>query len=123
MATLHGFSHWMTHIVAPLAGIAHSDAACVLMLAQARWFGPVARPRYEALLCAMGRAPDVPFADLLHSLLLELELPTTLGAIGIDDALIERSIPLALQHPLVTRHNLRPIRTAQDIREVLALAR
>ncbi|HSW15785.1 MAG TPA: iron-containing alcohol dehydrogenase [Ramlibacter sp.] len=123
MATLHGFSHWMTHIVAPLAGIAHSDAACVLMLAQARWFGPVARPRYEALLRAMGRASDVPFADLLHSLLLELELPTTLGAIGIDDALIERSIPLALQHPLVTRHNLRPIRTAQDIRDVLALAR
>jgi maleylacetate reductase len=122
MATYHGFSHWMVHVLAPLAGVGHSEAACVLMLAQARWFEPVARLRYAALMRAMGRPADASFPDLLHGLLRELGLPARLTEIGVDAAMVEASIPIALAHPLVTRWNLRPIRTAEEIRQVLALA-
>ena len=35
MSHYHGFSHFMVHVLAPHARVGHSDAACVLMLAQA----------------------------------------------------------------------------------------
>jgi maleylacetate reductase len=122
MSNYHGFSHWMVHVLAPLAGIGHSDAACVLMLAQARWFEPVARERYAALVRGLGQGGSS-FPDLLEALLIKLNLPTTFADIGVDDALVEASIPLALAHPLLRRWNLREIRGADELRQLMALAR
>jgi maleylacetate reductase len=120
MSVPHGFSHWMVHIVGPLAGVAHSDAACVLMLAQARWLERHAKEQHARMLQLLNRTES--FADVLEGLLAQLNMPRTLADLGLKDEQIESFIQPALDHPQVTHNNLRPIRTAADIRAVLALA-
>jgi maleylacetate reductase len=121
MSVPHGFSHWMVHIVGPLAGVPHSAAACVLMLAQARWLHDVARPQHDRLLAALGER-ERPFHVVLQELLARLELPTTMEDLGLTRADVERMIEPALRHPMVTRNNLRPIEGEADLRAVLSLA-
>jgi maleylacetate reductase len=120
MSVPHGFSHWMVHIVGPLGGVAHSDAACVLMLAQARWLERHAKEQHARMLQLLNRRES--FADVLEGLLVQLDMPRTLADLGLKDEQIESFIQPALDHPQVTHNNLRPIRTAADIRAVLALA-
>lgn len=67
----------------------------------------------------MGR--PVEFLDvILYDLLREAGLPTTLREIGVDPTQIDGVVPLALAHPYMTLHNLRPITAADDILAVLA---
>lgn len=120
MSVPHGFSHWMVHIVGPLAGVPHSDAACVLMLAQARWLECHAGEQHARMLHLLKRTDS--FAAVLEDLLVQLKMPRTLADLGLKDEQIESFIQPALDHPQVTHNNLRPIRTAADIRAVLALA-
>lgn len=121
MSVPHGFSHWMVHIVGPLAGVAHSDAACVLMLAQARWLEGWATPQHDRVRAAL-RQSGRPFHEILHGLLLELKMPTTLDDLGLTREGVEGMIDAALEHPMVTLNNLRPITTAEDLRAIMALA-
>ncbi len=117
----HGFSHMMVHVLGPYAGVRHSDAACVLMLAQARWIeGMEAHPMGK--ISAILGQPERRFSDLLEELLKRLDLPTTLADIGVTEALVEEVLPLAIAHPRVTMYNRRPILTPDDIRAVLSLA-
>lgn len=120
MSVPHGFSHWMVHIVGPLAGVPHSDAACVLMLAQARWLEQHAKEQHARMLHLLNRTES--FAAVLEGLLVQLNMPRTLADLGLKDEQIESFIQPALDHPQVTHNNLRPIRSAADIRAVLALA-
>ncbi len=116
----HGFSHWMVHIVGPLAGVPHSEAACVLMLAQARWSERQAAVQHGNVLRLLGRSGS--FADVLDGLLADLGLPRSLQDLGLSAEQVEAFIQPALDHPQVTRNNLRPITTAADLRAVLHLA-
>ncbi|WP_408908306.1 iron-containing alcohol dehydrogenase [Variovorax paradoxus] len=120
MSVPHGFSHWMVHIVGPLAGIPHSDAACVLMLAQARWLEGHATAQHARMLNLLGRTGS--FAAVLEELLAELRMPRTLADLGLNQAQVESFIQPALDHPQVTRNNLRPIATGDELRAVMALA-
>jgi maleylacetate reductase len=115
----HGFSHWMVHIVGPYANIPHSDAACVLMLAQARWLEHHASAQHGNVLRLLGRPG--PFSDVLEGLLADLGLPRSLQDLGLSPEQVESFIQPALDHPQVTRNNLRPITTAEDLRAVLHL--
>lgn len=116
----HGFSHWMVHIVGPLASVPHSDAACVLMLAQARWLEHHASVQHGNVLRLLGRSGS--FADVLDGLLADLGLPRSLQDLGLSAEQVESCIQPALDHPQVTRNNLRPITTAADLRAVMRLA-
>ena len=116
----HGFSHWMVHIVGPLANIPHSEAACVLMLAQARWSERHAAVQHGNVLRLLGRSGS--FADVLDGLLADLGLPRSLQDLGLSAEQVESFIQPALDHPQVTRNNLRPITTVADLRAVLRLA-
>jgi maleylacetate reductase len=116
----HGFSHWMVHIVGPYANIAHSDAACVLMLAQARWSERHASVQHGNVLRLLGRSGS--FSNVLDGLLADLGLPRSLQDLGLSAEQVESFIQPALDHPQVTRNNLRPITTAADLRAVLHLA-
>jgi alcohol dehydrogenase class IV len=118
----HGFSHPIVHILGPYASLGHSTTACVMMLAQARWIEGLGGDHFLEIKRSLGR-PNETFSDILLALLEELELPTTLEDLGVDDKMIEEIIPLALAHPTLTRHNVRPIKTAEDIRAVFELAR
>ncbi|KJK23194.1 alcohol dehydrogenase [Burkholderiaceae bacterium 16] len=121
MSVPHGFSHWMVHIVGPYGGVAHSDAACVLMLAQARWLEGWAVPQHERLRIALGQ-PERPFHAILHELLVRLDMPTTLDDLGLTRQQVDDMIVPALNHPMVTRNNIRPIETEGDLRSILSMA-
>lgn len=121
MSVPHGFSHWMVHIVGPYGGIAHSDAACVLMLAQAKWLEGWVGPQHARLRAAIGQ-PDKPFHAILHDLLVRLGMPTTLDDLGLTRIQVDAMIGPALDHPMVTRNNIRPITNEADLRAVLELA-
>lgn len=120
MSVPHGFSHWMVHVVGPMAGVPHSDAACVLMLAQARWLAQAATAQHAGVLRLLGRSGA--FADVLEQLLTALKMPRSLKELGLTPDQVESFIQPALDHPQVTRNNLRPITTAADLRAILALA-
>ncbi|OUS88576.1 iron-containing alcohol dehydrogenase [Rhodococcus sp. NCIMB 12038] len=119
MSVPHGFSHFMVHVLAPWADIGHSETACVMMLAQARWLREHDDPRLADVAAAMGR-PGETLDVILYDLLREIGLPTSLREIGIDPAQIDGVVPHALAHPYLTLHNLRPITTADDILAVLS---
>lgn len=119
MSVPHGFSHFMVHVLAPWANIGHSETACVMMLAQAHWLREHNDPRLASVTAAMGRPGDS-LGAILTDLLEECGLPTSLPEIGVEAARIPEVVPLALEHPYVTRHNLRPITTAEDILAILA---
>lgn len=120
MSVPHGFSHWMVHIVGPLASVPHSDAACVMMLAQARWLEDHASVQHGNVLRLLGRSGS--FANVLDDLLADLGLPRTLQDLGLSAEQVESCIQPALEHPQLTRNNLRPITTEADLRAVLHLA-
>jgi maleylacetate reductase len=121
MSVPHGFSHWMVHIIGPYGGIAHSDAACVLMLAQAKWLDGWAEPQHSRLRTALGQ-PNRAFHEILRDLLEQLKMPMTLDDLGLSREKVEEMIRPALEHPMVTLNNLRPIRTEADLRAILELA-
>ena len=96
-----------------------SETACVMMLAQARWWREHNDPRLAEVAAAMGR-PEETLDVILYDLLRGIGLPTSLRESGIDPATIHEVVPLALAHPYVTLHNMRPILTADDILAILA---
>jgi maleylacetate reductase len=121
MSVPHGFSHWMVHIVGPYGGVPHSDAACVLMLAQAKWLEGWVNPQHDRLRVALGQS-DQPFHKILGDFLVRLEMPTTLDDLGLSVEAVEKMIDPALQHPMVTRNNVRPIEGETDLRSIMSLA-
>ena len=122
MAAMHGFSHFMVHVVGPYASVAHSDAACVMMLAQARWLGALEGGHHDGIKRLLQRENES-FADIVDGLLRELGLPRRLGDLGLDDLKIEEILPHALAHPLLMKHNARPITSVEDLRAIFALVR
>jgi maleylacetate reductase len=121
MAPMHGFSHFMVHIIAPYASIGHSETAGVLMLAQARWIEEVGSPHHRRILDAIG-SRHLRFSDALRELLTTLGLPLTLAELGVSAEQVESMIPLALKHPMLTRYNVREISTEAHLRAVLVMA-
>ena len=49
-------------------------------------------------------------------------MPMTLDDLGLSREKVEEMIRPALEHPMVTLNNLRPIRTEADLRAILELA-
>lgn len=121
MSVPHGFSHWMVHIIGPYGGIAHSDAACVLMLAQAKWLEGWTKNQHDRLRAALGNETR-PFYMVLEELLVRLNMPTALEDLGLTYAQVDAMIEPALKHPMMLRNNVRPITTENDLRSVLKLA-
>jgi len=119
MSAVHGFSHWMGHIIGPYASVGHSDTACVLMLAQAKWNEGYADEQYNRVKELLGR--EEPFYQILEELLTELEMPKSFKDLGVTSKQLDEMVPFAMEHRLVTKFNLRPIDTPEKVREILAL--
>ena len=122
MSVTHGFSHFMVHVLAPHCDLGHSEVAAVLMLANAKWIEKEAADRHDPIKGLLSRKEDS-FYSILMELLETLELPRTLDDLGVTEQQIEEVIPFALKHPLLAHNNLRPLDNADQLREVMALAR
>lgn len=120
MSVVHGFSHWMVHIIGPYADVGHSEAACICMVAQAKWLEGYVDERYNAIKKLLGKE-DEAFHEILSNLLQQLNMPTRFSDIGITSDQLDVMAGLAMNHPLLSTYNVRAIDTEEKVRQVLAL--
>jgi maleylacetate reductase len=115
-----GASHGIGYALGATYGVAHGHTSCVMLPAVLQWNAVVNAERQKALSEAMG-APSRPASELIRELIAGLDQPTTLRQVGIKRDNLEEIARRALEyHPV--KVNPRPIRTVQDLREILELA-
>ena len=119
MSVTHGFSHWSVHVIGPYADIGHSDAACVMMLAQAKWLEGYATEQHRSILRLLGREDETLY-EVLKSLLDTLDLPSSLKDIGLSRAQADELAPLIFEHPWTPAFNLREISSVENVKEILS---
>lgn len=114
-----GASHGIGYALGAGFGVAHGHTSCVLLPAVMQWNAAVNAPRQQALSEAMGQ-PGRPAHELIDGLIRQLGQPRSLRAVGLAaeqlDTLAERALP----YPPV-KANPRPIRSADDVRQILQL--
>ena len=115
-----GASHGIGYALGATFGVAHGHTSCVMLPAVLKWNAAVNAERQKALSEAMG-APDRPAWELVKELIVGLDQPVTLRAVGIKREDLAELARRALEyHPV--KVNPRPIRTVEDVKEILELA-
>jgi len=115
-----GASHGIGYALGATFGVPHGHTSCVMLHAVLKWNAAVNGERQKALSEAMG-SPGRPASDLVRELIAGLDQPTTLRAVGIKRENLDEIAGRALSyHPVQV--NPRPIRTVEDVKEILELA-
>jgi maleylacetate reductase len=115
-----GASHGIGYALGATFGVAHGHTSCVMLHAVLKWNATVNGERQKALSAAMG-APDRPASDLVKELVVGLDQPVSLRAVGIKRENIDELAKRALSYQPV-QVNPRPIKTVEDVKEILELA-
>jgi maleylacetate reductase len=113
-------SHAIGHTLGSSYGVPHGITSCVTLPAVLRWNAPVNAARQRRVSALLGQ-PDEPASALVAGLVKSLGLPGTLREIGIKREDF-RAIAEHTMHDPPVRANPRPIKTADDIVEILELA-
>ncbi len=113
-------SHAIGHTLGGSYGIPHGITSCLTLPAALTWNRPVTSERQRVVSALMG-APDRPASELVASLIASLGLPLRLRDVGIKREDL-RPIAEHTMHDPPVRANPRPIKTADDIMEILELA-
>jgi maleylacetate reductase len=113
-------SHAIGHTLGGSYGVPHGITSCVTLPAVLRWNAPVNAARQRRVSALLG-GPDEPASALVAALVKSLGLPGTLREIGIKREDF-RAIAEHTMHDPPVRANPRPIKTADDIVEILELA-
>ena len=115
-----GASHGIGYALGATFNVAHGHTSCVMLPAVLKWNSAMNGERQKALSATMG-APDRPAWERIKELIAGLDLPVSLRAVGIKrEDLPEIARRSLAYHPV--KVNPRPIRTEQDVREILELA-
>jgi len=115
-----GASHGIGYALGATFGVPHGHTSCVMLHAVLKWNAAVNAERQKALSEAMGM-PSRPACDLVRELVAGLDQPTTLRAVGIKRDNLDEIARRALSyHPVQV--NPRPIKTTDDVKEILELA-
>jgi maleylacetate reductase len=115
-----GASHGIGYALGATFGIAHGHTSCVMLPAVLEWNAAVNGERQQALSEAMG-APNRPAWQLVKELIAGLGQPVTLRDVGIERENLDELARRALEYYPV-KVNPRPIRTVEDVKEILGLA-
>jgi maleylacetate reductase len=115
-----GASHGIGYALGASFGVAHGHTSCVMLPAVLKWNAAVNGERQGALSAAMGQ-PGRPASDLVRELVAGLDQPVTLRAVGIKRENLEEIAQRSLGYQPV-QLNPRPIRTVEDVKEILELA-
>lgn len=116
----HGASHGIGYVLGAQCGVPHGHTSCVMLPAVLRWNfvtnGTIQRA-IGAGINADGQLLDEWIVDWLK----EMELPVRLRDIGVTREQLP-GVALAAAGNSVVRSNPRPIRSADDVMEILELA-
>jgi len=113
-------SHAIGHTLGGSYGVPHGITSCLTLPSVLRWNRPVNAERQRRVSALMG-APDRPAADLVAELVASLGLPARLRDVGIKREDLRAIAEHTLHDPPI-RANPRPIKTPEDILEILELA-
>ena len=116
----HGASHGIGYILGSLCGVPHGYTSCVMLPAVLQWNADYLPEQQRAISVAFGDSSK-PAATLLKQLLAKLQLPQTLQDVGVAEEQLDEIAGRAIQHPVV-RRNPKPLKTAEQVREILQLA-
>lgn len=115
-----GASHGIGYVLGASYGVAHGHTSCVMLPAVLRWNSVLNAQRQRDLSQAMG-APQRPAHELVAELVQHLEQPGTLRAVNIQRTDFDVIASRALTYGPV-RANPRPIKTADEVKEILEFA-
>jgi maleylacetate reductase len=115
-----GASHGIGYALGATFGVAHGHTSCVMLPAVLKWNAAVNGERQKALSAAIGQ-PHRPAGDLVKELVAGLDQPVSLRAVGIKRENLDELARRALAYQPV-QLNPRPIRTPEDVMEILELA-
>jgi maleylacetate reductase len=116
-----GASHAIGHTLGGSFGVPHGLTSCVMLPAVLRWNEAVGTER-QLLVRELLGARDGSASDAVKDLCVSLGLPTELEKVGIHRDQF-RAIAEHAMHDRGIQSNPRPIRSADDIIEILELAR
>jgi len=115
-----GASHGIGYALGAGFGVPHGHTSCVMLHAVLAWNAAVNGERQRALSAAMG-APEVSASALIKALVQGLDQPVALRAVGIKRENLDELARRSLSYQPV-QLNPRPIKTVEDVKEILELA-
>ena len=116
-----GASHGIGYALGATFDVAHGHTSCVMLPAVLAYNAPVNGDRQAGLAAQMGRTGE-PLPRVVAELVRTLGLPGSLHELGIGEERFGEIAQRALDYEPVQR-NPRPIRSADDVMEILRLAR
>lgn len=115
-----GGSHGIGHVLGAACHVPHGHTSCVMLPSVLRWNLAVNADRQQRVSEAFGK-PDVAAADLVAQLVATLGLPRRLSDVGVGRDRF-REIAEKSMHDRAVLNNPRPIRSPEDVMEILELA-
>jgi maleylacetate reductase len=116
----HGASHGIGYILGGMCGVPHGYTSCLMLPAVLSWNEEINAAAQREIGLALGSG-DKNTAQWLKSWLMELELPVSLKAFGIEHDKLSAIANAAARHNVV-RSNPRPINSADDVMQILEQA-
>ncbi|WP_439397488.1 iron-containing alcohol dehydrogenase [Bradyrhizobium sp. PMVTL-01] len=113
-----GASHAIGYALGGSYGVPHGETSCVSLAPTLRWNAEVNGERQKLLAESMGYR-DQPAWEVIRDLVCRLDAPITLGDVGIVASEIPRLAKRAFAYAPM-RDNPRPIRSPDDVAEILA---
>jgi maleylacetate reductase len=115
-----GASHGIGYLLGTMCGVPHGHTSCVMLPAVLTWSEASAPKAQREIAAALGRAGQ-PASVVVGELIANLGMPRRLADVGVAPDRFEEIAERAARHPVV-RANVRPIREASDVMEILNLA-
>ncbi len=115
-----GASHGIGYALGSGFGVGHGATSAVMLPSVMRWNAPVTGEKQATLAAAFGDA-SIPAADHVSALVRKIEAPSSLREVGLSEADLPDLAERALKYPNLGA-NPRPIRSTDDVMEILRLA-
>ncbi|HEX9184825.1 MAG TPA: iron-containing alcohol dehydrogenase, partial [Burkholderiales bacterium] len=116
----YGASHGIGHALGAAAGVPHGHTSCVMLPHVLRYNEPATREKQGLISQAIGR-PGESAADAVAELIAALGQPATLRAAGVNREQLP-AIAEASMRNLWVRSNPRPLRSSEDVMQLLEAA-
>jgi alcohol dehydrogenase class IV len=116
----YGASHGIGHVLGAFADVPHGHTSCVMLPHVMRFNQSATGVKQRQIAEAMGR-PGLPAADAVAALIAALGQPATLRAVGVRRDQLPTIAEAAMQN-LWVRTNPRPVRSPDDVMQVLEAA-
>jgi maleylacetate reductase len=115
-----GASHGIGHVLAGTCEVPHGHCTCVTLPSVLRWNKPATVEKQKQIAAAMG-APGAEPADLVASLISDLEMPDRLHLVGVNRDHFELIAKNAMLDRWV-HANPRKVKSPSDVLEILEMA-